>query len=176
MQIDVESAERFDITYSDGEEQRHPPILHYSPSGGIERVMAALLEKAAKEDVPRLPTWLSPTQVRFVPVGEEHVEFCDDLVADLESAEIRADVDDRDESVGKRIAKAETDWVPYYVVVGDRELGGKTLKINARGEDEEREMAFDTLQQEIEDDVGDLPRKPRYLPKHVSKHPHFTGR
>ena len=176
VQIDVESAERFDITYSDGEEERHPPILHYSPSGGIERVVAALLEKAATEDVPRLPTWLSPTQVRFVPVGDEHVAFCDDLVAELESADIRADVDDRDESVGKRIARAETDWVPYYAVVGDRELGGETLKVNVRGEDAERERTLDALHQEIEDDVGDLPRKPRYLPKHVSKHPHFTGR
>ncbi|WP_158055838.1 threonine--tRNA ligase [Halorussus halophilus] len=176
VQIDVESAERFDITYSDGEEQRHPPILHYSPSGGIERVVAALLEKAAKQDAPRLPTWLSPTQVRFVPVGEEHIEFCDDLVSELELAEIRADVDDRDESVGKRIAKAETDWVPYYAVVGDREIEGETLKVNVRGEDDEREMALDTLQSEIEEDVGELPKKKRYLPKYVSKHPHFTGR
>jgi threonyl-tRNA synthetase len=189
VQIDVESAERFDVEYSTGEETRHPPILHYSPSGGIERVLAALLEKAAKQETPRLPTWLSPTQVRFVPVGDEHVEYCDALAEDLESVGIRADVDERDESVGKRIAKAETDWVPYYAVVGDREMEGTdgekdgdgvgdddALGVNVRGADEEREMTFEELQATVLDDVGDLPQKKRYLPRHVSKHPHFTGR
>jgi threonyl-tRNA synthetase len=178
VQIDVESAERFDIEYSTGEESHHPPILHYSPSGGIERVLAALLEKATKQETPRLPTWLSPTQVRFVPVGEDHVEYCDALADDLESAGVRADVDEREESVGKRIARAETEWVPYYAVVGDREIEGDddTLGVTVRGEDAEREMDFEELREAVLDDVGDLPRKKRYLSRHVSKHPHFTGR
>ncbi|WP_137285081.1 threonine--tRNA ligase [Halorussus salinisoli] len=182
VQIDVESAERFDIEYSTGDGTRHPPILHYSPSGGIERVLAALLEAAAKRETPRLPTWLSPTQVRFVPVGEDHVEYCDALADDLESEGVRADVDERDESVGKRIARAETDWVPYYVVVGDREMDAddgddeEAFKVTVRGEGDEREMTFEELQEAVIADVGDLPKKKRYLPKHVSKHPHFTGR
>ncbi|MFC4447929.1 threonine--tRNA ligase [Halorussus aquaticus] len=178
VQIDVESAERFDITYDTGEESHHPPILHYSPSGGIERVLAALLETAAGRETPRLPTWLSPTQVRFVPVGEEHVDYCDALADDLKSAGVRADVDEREESVGKRIARAETDWVPYYAVVGDRETEGDSegLKVNVRGEGEEREMEFEELRATVLEDVGYLPKKRRYLPKHVSNHPHFTGR
>lgn len=178
VQIDVESAERFDITYDTGEERRHPPILHYSPSGGIERVLAALLEAAAQLEPPRLPTWLSPTQVRFVPVGEEHVEYCDALADDLATAGIRADVDERDESVGKRIATAETDWVPYYAVVGDRELEADedALKVNVRETGREREMTVEELRETVLDDVGDLPKKKRYLPRHVSRRPHFTGR
>ncbi|MFC7046856.1 threonine--tRNA ligase [Halobacteriaceae archaeon GCM10025711] len=176
VQIDVESAERFDIEYSDGETTHHPPILHYSPSGGIERVVAALLEETAKQDVPRLPTWLSPTQVRFVPVGEQHVDYCDGLADRLAEEDIRADVDDREESVGKRIATAETDWVPYYVVVGDREVDGEPLGVNVRATGEEASMSFAELVATVQDDVGDLPRRPRYLPKHVSDHPHFTGR
>jgi len=178
VQIDVESAERFDIEYSTGQESRHPPILHYSPSGGIERVLAALLETAAKQETPRLPTWLSPTQVRFVPVGEEHTDYCDALADDLESAGVRADVDDRSESVGKRIARAETDWVPYYAVVGDREIESDEglLGVNVRSDETEREMTVEELRETVLDDVGDLPKKKRYLPKHVSKHPHFTGR
>ncbi|WP_135823861.1 threonine--tRNA ligase [Halorussus ruber] len=178
VQIDVESAERFDIEYSTGQESRHPPLLHYSPSGGIERVLAALLETAAKQETPRLPTWLSPTQVRFVPVGEEHTDYCDALADDLESAGIRADVDDRSESVGKRIARAETDWVPYYAVVGDREIESDEglLGVNVRSEEAEREMTVEELRETILDEIGDLPKKKRYLPQHVSKHPHFTGR
>jgi threonyl-tRNA synthetase len=176
VQIDVESAERFDIEYSDGENTHNPPILHYSPSGGIERVVAAILEKTATMETPQLPTWLSPTQVRFIPVGEEHVAYCDDLVAELDEADVRADVDERDESVGKRIAKAETDWVPYYVVVGDREVEGDTMGVNVRAENDEIDMRFADLKGRLDEEIGDLPRKERYLPKHVSDHPNFTGR
>ena len=176
VQIDVESAERFDIEYTDGTDQHHPPILHYSPSGGIERVMAALLEQTATMDTPRLPTWLSPTQVRFIPVNpDEHLDYCDDLADQLEDAEIRVDIDDRDESVGKRIAGAETDWVPYYVVVGGNEIEGDTIGVNIRAEDEERDMTLAELQETVLDDIDDLPQKARYLPRYVDDHPNFTG-
>ncbi|MFC7139339.1 threonine--tRNA ligase [Halosimplex aquaticum] len=176
VQIDVESAERFDITYTDAEGSHHPPILHYSPSGGIERVVAALLEETATMDTPRFPTWLSPTQVRFIPVGEEHVDYCDELVDDLAAADVRADVDDRSETVGKRIARAETDWVPYYVVVGDREVDSGSLDVNVRADDEEVEMTPEDLRERVREETEGLPRKKRYLPKHVSDHPSFTGR
>jgi len=176
VQIDVESAERFDIEYTDGTETHHPPILHYSPSGGIERVMAALLEGTATMDTPRLPTWLSSTQVRFIPVNpDEHLEYCEGLVDELEAADIRADIDDRDESVGKRIATAETDWVPYYVVVGGDEMESDRLGVNVRAEDRETEMTLSDLRSLVLEDVGDLPQKARYLPRHVGDHPNFTG-
>jgi threonyl-tRNA synthetase len=176
VQIDVESAERFDIQYTDGTNQHHPPILHYSPSGGIERVMAALLEKTATMETPRLPTWLSPTQVRFIPVNpDSHLAYCEGLADELEGAEIRVDIDDRDESVGKRIAGAETDWVPYYVVVGGDEIEGETLGVNDRATGEERDMTLDELRRIVREDVGDLPQRARYLPRNVSNHPSFTG-
>ncbi|MFW5949922.1 MAG: threonine--tRNA ligase [archaeon] len=177
VQIDVESAERFDIEYTDGTNSFYPPILHYSPSGGIERVFAALLEDAATMETPQLPTWLSPTQVRFIPVNPDaHLEYCDGLVDEPEEAGVRADVDDRDESVGKRIARAETDWVPYYVVVGDREMENDELGVNVRADDEELDMSIGELRNRVLDDVADLPQKSRYLPPHVSNHPNFTGR
>ncbi|WEL17317.1 Threonyl-tRNA synthetase [Halorhabdus sp. SVX81] len=177
VQIDVESAERFDIEYTDGTDSHHPPILHYSPSGGIERVLAALLEDTASMDTPQLPTWLSPTQVRFIPVNpDSHLDYCEGLVDELEDADVRADIDDRDESVGKRIAKAETDWVPYYVVVGDREIEGETIGVNVRADDDEIDMTPAELREAVLDDVDGLPQKSRYLPRHVSNHPNFTGR
>ena len=176
VQIDVESAERFDIEYVDSEGAHYPPILHYSPSGGIERVMAALLEGTATTETPQLPTWLSPTQVRFIPVNPaEHSEYCEGLADELEAAAVRVDIDDRDESVGKRIAGAETDWVPYYVVVGGDEIEGVHLGVNVRAEGVEREMTVEELRRTVREDVGDLPRRARYLPRHVSDHPTFTG-
>jgi threonyl-tRNA synthetase len=175
VQIDVESADRFDIEYADADGTHRPPILHYSPTGGIERVTAALLETVADAESPALPTWLSPTQVRFLPIGDEHVAHCDDLADDLADAGIRADVDDRDASVGKKIATAETDWVPYYIVVGDDEIDSGEYGVNMRETGEEPTMTADELRQTIDADIGDLPRPPRYLPKHLSDHPTFTG-
>ncbi|RQG92734.1 threonine--tRNA ligase [Natrarchaeobius halalkaliphilus] len=174
VQIDVESAERFDITYNTGESSHNPIILHYSPSGGIERVMAALLEQTARQETASLPTWLSPTQVRFIPVGDEHVDFCDELVDELTESGIRADIDERNESVGKRIATAETDWVPYYAVVGDDEVDDPVFGINLRGEDDEREMNLEELAAAVLDDVDQKPNKKRYLPRYISDHPNFT--
>ncbi len=175
VQIDVESAERFDIEYVEDGSEHNPTILHYSPSGGIERVFAAVLEDAARADPPQLPTWLSPTQVRFVPVRPDlHGEACEEMVDRLESSDIRADIDDRDESVGKRIATAETDWVPYYVVVGDREIEGDTIGVNVRAEDEEVDMTLESLVSTLAADLEGLPRRPRYLPRHLSEHPHFN--
>jgi threonyl-tRNA synthetase len=127
-------------------------------------------------ETPQLPTWLSPTQVRFIPVGDEHVEYCDGLVDELEAADIRADIDERNESVGKRIARAETDWVPYYVIVGDREIDSGTLGVNVRAEGEEIDMGFEALTDRVLADTEGLPRQNRYLPRYVSKHPSFTGR
>jgi len=177
VQIDVESGERFDITYTDADGKHSPPILHYSPSGGIERVMAALLEETAAMDTPRLPTWLSPTQVRFIPVQDDHVEFCDELADDLyETSGVRADVDDRSETVGKRIARAETDWVPYYAVVGDREIDSGELGVNVRATGEELDTTLDDLRERVVGEIEGLPGRKRYLPKHVSDHPSFTGR
>ncbi|MFW6449050.1 MAG: threonine--tRNA ligase [Halobacteriota archaeon] len=174
VQIDVESAERFAITYHADEAEHHPPILHYSPSGSIERVTAALLETAAKQDVPRLPTWLSPTQLRFIPVTEAHVEYCHDLAERFGEAGVRADVDDREESVGKRIALAETDWVPYYVVVGDREVDGDTLGVNVRAEDQEVHMTVDQLEDLLSEELAGFPHRPLYLPQRLSRHPRFV--
>jgi len=188
VQLDEERAERLGIECRTDEsnktnepdeaqeETRHPTLVHASVVSDIEDVVAALLDRAAEQDVPRLPTWLSPTQVRFVPIGESHVEYCDGLVADLEAAGIRADVDDRDATVGERIARAEADWVPYYAVVGDREMENGEFGVNQRASGDETDMTFEELVATVEEDVGDLPRRPRYLPKHVSGHPHFTGR
>ncbi len=175
VQIDVESANRFDITYTDGETDAAPTILHYSPSGGIERVLAAILEDAAKESTPQLPTWLSPTHVRFIPVTpDEHTDACLEYAEDLQTAGIRADVDERDESVGRRIARAETDWVPYYVVIGDRELEGDTIGVNDRTADEERDMTLGALKDALTDELAPFPDRPLYLPTRVSRHPRFV--
>src|SRR5213596_3538480 len=120
-QIDTENAERFGITFTDeAGKKRHPLILHLSPSGAVERVLYAFLEKAAAATkagkTPMLPVWLSPTQVRIVPVSEDQLEFARGLLDRL--PDVRADVDDSDDTLSKKIRTAEKEWVPYIVMVG----------------------------------------------------------
>jgi len=135
-QIDIENGERYDIKFTDKDgTQKHPLILHCSPSGAIERVIYALLEKEAikmnKGQKPMLPFWLCPTQIRFVPVGDEFISDCEKFVKDLNKMSehycIRADIDDREQSVGKKIRDAEKEWIPMIIVVGEKEQNGKFL-------------------------------------------------
>ncbi|MFB6284439.1 MAG: threonine--tRNA ligase [Halobacteria archaeon] len=173
VQIDVESAERFDISYYGDDGGERPILLHYSPSGSIERAFAAILERASREDTPSLPTWMSPTHVRLIPVSDDHMEFCDELADELEEDGVRVDIDDRAESVGKKISSAERDWVPYAAVIGDREAGGDPLSVRVRGEGEEIDMSVDELKERVGEDVGDKPDRELYLPRRLSRHPQF---
>jgi threonyl-tRNA synthetase len=136
VQIDVENSERYDMSYVDeaGERQR-PILLHCSPSGAIERVMYALLEKAARLSeegkLPMLETWLSPTQVRIIPVAERHQARAQQIASELD---LRTDIDDRDETVGKKIRDAGREWIPYVAVIGDEELASGELTVTVRAE------------------------------------------
>ncbi|MGI5938745.1 threonine--tRNA ligase [Methanoculleus thermophilus] len=179
VQIDVESANRFDIKYytPDGTEV-HPPILHCSPTGSIERVICAMLEGTASQEVPSFPTWLAPTQVRLVPVAERHVCFAEDICARLNAANIRADVDDRDESVNKKIREAGMDWVPYVAVIGDQEAETGRLTVTIRKLSEKKKpykesMTENELIQAVQMETAGKPFRPLYTPRLLSQKPRF---
>jgi threonyl-tRNA synthetase len=179
-QIDVENAKRYDIAYVDEKgEKRQPLILHCSPSGAIERVVYALLEKAYKDQQsnkpPMLPTWLSPTQVRMVPISDDFLGDVEKLTEKMETHGVRVDIDDRQLTLQKRIREAETEWVPYVVVVGQKELDSGLLPVRDRRTGEMRKMKPEELVSEIEKITKDKPFKPLPLPKYLSKRPQFHG-
>lgn len=181
-QIDIENAERYNITYTDTKgKKQYPFILHCSPSGAIERVMYALLEKAyfmeQEKKLPSLPLWLSPTQVRIIPVSvENHMKFALKLQEELAKESIRADVDDREESVGKRIREAATEWIPYMLVVGDKEIKSKNeLMVRVRETEQEKKYKKDKLIKEIKDKTKKMPYEPLPLHHLLSKRPIFVG-
>ena len=179
-QIDIENAGRYGIAYVDenGEKQK-PLILHCSPSGAIERVVYALLEKAHKEQQsgkpPMLPLWLSPTQVRLVPMSDEFLGYVEKLAEKLEAHHIRVDIDDRTLTLQKRVREAEMEWIPYVVVVGEKEVASGVLAVRERGNRELRKMKPEELCSEIEKTLKDKPYKPLPLPKYLSKRPQFYG-
>lgn len=175
-QIDVENGARYGIEFVDEDgTKKNPIILHNSPSGAVERVIYALLEKAAKVSrtggTPSLPLWLSHTQVRIAAVAKEHVPYCEKLLAELEAGQIRVDIDDRDETVGKKIRDSETEWVRYTVVVGDKEMASDKLVVRDRLEGKQHEMALHDLIAEIQAQTKGKPYLPLNLPKYLSIRP-----
>lgn len=177
VQIDVESGKRFDITYlgEDGKEH-YPTILHCSPTGSIERVICSLLEKTAieiDEKAPMLPTWLSPIEVRIITVGEDHKDFANELYDKINAENIRVDVDDRDESVGKKIRNAATEWIPYIFVVGDNEKESGVFSVTVRETGEKVDMTVDELIKEVFDKTKGMPYRGLPLPKDISTRINF---
>ncbi|MEM0316051.1 MAG: threonine--tRNA ligase, partial [Archaeoglobaceae archaeon] len=142
VQIDVENAERYGIEFVDSNgERRRPLILHCSVSGAVERVIYALLEKAKfaieKGKLPMLPVWLSPVQVRVIPVSER---FRDKAIEVANKIRARVDVDDRDETLNKKIRDASMEWIPYIVVLGEKEIEEGKLSVTIRSESTAKEQ------------------------------------
>ncbi len=187
VQIDVENGKRFNITYADEKgEKQHPLILHTSISGSIDRNVYALLEREAikmsQGKKPMLPLWLSPTQVRFIPVADEFVQDCELFINELNAISpfyyIRSDIDDREESVGRKIRDAEKEWIPYIVVIGEKERKEKTVVPRVRtselGEGE-RPYTVTQLHSLIIERVKDFPQQKLPLALYMSKRPKFKG-
>ena len=177
VQIDVESGKRFDVEYlgEDGK-QHNPTILHCSPTGSIERVLCAMLEKTAielNEKSPMLPTWLSPIQARIITVGEAHEEFAEEIYEKINASNIRVDIDDRDESVGKKIRNASKEWIPYIFVIGDKEVESGKFQVTVRETGEKVDMDVDELISEISDKNKGMPFRRLPLPKDISKRINF---
>lgn len=176
VQIDVENADTYDINFiaHDGG-KRKPLILHASVSGSLERVIYALLEaeamKMAAGKKAMLPIWLSPTQVRVIPVGEKHKEHAMNVMKRLDGRNLRVDIDDCDEPLGKKIRDSQKEWIPFTIVLGDKEMESGMLSVNVRATDDKQDMSFEELSALIEKENTGKPFEKLSLPRELSKRP-----
>jgi threonyl-tRNA synthetase len=175
-QIDVENGQRYKIEFVDSDGQKkYPIILHNSPSGAVERVIFALLEKTDKDldvgKVPALPLWLSHTQVRIIPVSSKHLTFSEKILDQLNNNSIRADIDDRELSVAKKIREAESEWIHFIIVIGDKEVDGKDLVVRERLAKSQYNTTLVNLMEKIKLEIFDKPYLPLNLPSYLSKRP-----
>jgi threonyl-tRNA synthetase len=132
-QVDFSMPERFGLTYTDAEDtQRTPVMIHRALLGSIERFLGILIEHHAGE----FPVWLAPVQARVLPIADRHAEYAAGVAEQLRAQGVRADVDDRSESVGRKIRDAELAKVPYMLVVGDneREQAGVSVRRHREGD------------------------------------------
>lgn len=175
-QIDVENGQRYEIEFVDSDgEKKYPIILHNSPSGAVERVIFALLEKTDKDvdmgKVPALPLWLSHTQVRIIPVSSKHLAFSEKILDQLNNNSIRTDIDDRELSVAKKIREAESEWIHFIIVIGDKEVDGKELVVRERVAKSQYNTSLVNLMEKIKLEISDKPYLPLNLPSYLSKRP-----
>lgn len=175
-QIDVENGHRYKIDFMDDENKpQNPIILHNSPSGAIERVMYTLLEKAAKDQregrKPMFPLWLAPTQVRLIPVKPEFLDHCEKLADKLTENNIRVDIDDRNESVGKSIRDAETEWIRYIIVIGEKEANSTMLSIRDRKSKDPQNLSVEDFISNIKEETKDKPFMRINMGRSLAKRP-----
>jgi threonyl-tRNA synthetase len=178
VQIDVESSTRFGIRYHVDGKEVHPPILHCSPTGSVERVICAMLETLAGEEVPQFPTWLAATQVRVIPVADRHMDAAKALSSRLNDRGIRTDVDDREESMNKKVRAAGMEWVPYIVVLGDQEITSGELTVTVRRLSTPEKLHREKMKEEaligkVKEETAGKPFRPLYTSRLLSVRPRF---
>ncbi len=155
IQIDMLLAEKFGMEYVDSDGQmKRPYIIHRTSMGCYERTLALLLEKYAGA----LPTWMAPVQVKVLPIGDEHIDYAYGVKKTLESAGIRVEVDDRNETIGKKIRNAQLEKLPYMLVIGDNEMNEGTVAVRSRREGDKGVMSVDAFRADILAEIAEKRR------------------
>ncbi|MGM9988791.1 MAG: threonine--tRNA ligase [Bacillaceae bacterium] len=149
VQLDFQMPEKFNCQYinEDGELQ-HPILIHRAIYGSIERFMAILIEHFAGA----FPLWLSPVQIKILPLADAHTTYANDIQEKLEDAGFRVEVDDRVEKVGFKIREATIQKIPYMLIIGDKEMGNHSLAVRNRQEGNLGNMSIEELIFKLKDD------------------------
>ena len=150
IQLDFQMPERFDLTYigEDGEKHR-PVMLHRAIFGSIERFIGILIENYAGA----FPTWLSPVQVKLLPIADAHVDYAKEVKEKLEDVGVRVELDDRNEKIGYKIREAQLQKIPYMLVLGDKEKEAGTVGVRSRKDGDIGAMAVDEFVAKIVEEI-----------------------
>lgn len=150
IQLDFQMPERFDLTYigEDGEKHR-PVMLHRAIFGSIERFIGILIENYAGA----FPTWLSPVQVKLLPIADAHVDYAKEVKEQLEDVGVRVELDDRNEKIGYKIREAQLQKIPYMLVLGDKEKEAGTVGVRSRKDGDIGAMAVDEFVAKIVEEI-----------------------
>ena len=151
IQLDMQMPQRFDLEYTGADGEKHRPIMiHRVAFGSIERFIGILIEHFAGA----FPTWLAPVQVKVLPISEKHLEYGKKVLAQLEEAGIRAELDERAEKIGYKIREAQMNKIPYMLVVGAKEEEQNLVSVRSRfaGDEGQKDIAsfIDAIKEEIQ--------------------------
>jgi threonyl-tRNA synthetase len=151
IQVDYNLPERFDLTYKGSDNELHRPVMiHRAPFGSMERFVALLLEHTGGN----FPLWLIPEQAIVLPVSEKHEKYAEKVLKSLENHEIRALVDSRNETVGKKIREAEMNKIPFMIIVGENEEATGTLSVRRHGGEDLGDINLDDFVHLVEKEIN----------------------
>jgi threonyl-tRNA synthetase len=155
IQVDYNLPERFDLTYTGEDNGKHRPVMiHRAPFGSMERFVAVLIEHCAG----KFPLWLTPTQAIVLPISDKYVSYAQEVKQQLQKQDIRVEVDERNEKIGKKIREAEVNKIPYMFVVGEKEMseGKVAVRKQAKGDLGTKTVneVLDLLREEIQSKRG----------------------
>lgn len=150
IQVDYNLPERFELEYTDSDNtKKRPVMIHRAPFGSMERFIAVLIENCAGN----FPLWLTPLQVKILPISDKYSEYAHAVAAKLKSADIRAEVDDRSEKIGRKIRDTELMKTPYMLIVGEKEMNDDMVSVRVHGEGDKGAVPVDTFIAEVQDIV-----------------------
>ena len=153
VQIDYNLPERFELEYTGADNTKHRPVMiHRAPFGSMERFVAILIEHCAG----KFPLWLTPEQVKILPISDRFNEYAESVSKVLENHDIRALVDDRSEKVGKKIRDAELEKVPYMLILGESEAKDGTVSVRKQGEGDVGGMSVEAFAELIQSEIAEM--------------------
>jgi threonyl-tRNA synthetase len=153
VQIDYNLPERFELEYVGADNAKHRPVMiHRAPFGSMERFVAILIEHCAG----KFPLWLTPEQVKILPISDRFNEYAQGVLKVLENHDIRALVDDRSEKVGKKIRDAELEKVPYMLIVGEDEAAQGTVAVRKQGAGDQGSMSVEAFAKLIDEEIAEM--------------------
>ena len=153
IQVDYNLPERFELEYKGSDNESHRPVMiHRAPFGSMERFVAVLLEHCGGN----FPLWLTPEQVKILPVSEKYNDYAKEIAEFLEFSDIRALVDERNEKIGRKIRDAEVTKIPFMLIVGEKEATSGELSVRRHGEGDLGTMTREDFVKSIEDEISQL--------------------
>ena len=157
IQVDYNLPERFELEYTGADNQKHRPvIIHRAPFGSMERFVAVLLEHTAG----RFPLWLAPTQAIILPISEKFNDYAREVAKQLDAAGVRAEIDDRNEKIGRKIRDNELKRLPYLLIVGEKEQENGEVSVRKQGEGDQGSMKIATFAAKINQEVAEMTQQP----------------
>ena len=150
IQVDYNLPERFDLTYVGEDNARHRPVMiHRAPFGSMERFVAVLTEHCAG----KFPMWLVPVQVKILPISDKFLSYAENVLSELKNHDIRAEIDDRSEKIGKKIRDTELAKVPLMLIIGEKEATEKIVSVRRQGKGDEGVKTLTELIKEVQNEV-----------------------
>ena len=156
IQVDYNLPERFELEYMGSDNQKHRPVMiHRAPFGSMERFCAVLIEHTGG----KFPLWLTPDQVAILPISEKFNDYAEEVKAQLDSMDIRAIVDDRNEKIGRKIRDNELKHIPYMLIVGEKEAENGEVAVRKQGEGDKGTMKIEDFGKNIAEEVSEMINK-----------------